>query len=168
MFGIAEPVMSYTIEKTNAKIGLISDTHGLLRPEAIDRLTGVDLILHAGDIGKPSIIRDLEAIAPVIAVVGNTDVAAWYPQYTRTALAEVGEHRLYLLHKIDDLDLDPVEAGIDAVIYGHTHKPTAHQRKGVWYINPGSAGPHRFMLPVSIAIMEIGDAVSVKHHTLHC
>lgn len=160
--------MSYTIEKSDAKIGLISDTHGLMRPEAFDRLAGVDLILHAGDIGKPSIIRELESIAPVVAVIGNTDVAAWYPQYAKTAVAEAGGRRLYLLHNIDDLDLDPASAGFDAVIYGHTHKPTAHKRKGVWYINPGSAGPHRFMLPVSIAIMEIGGGtISVKHHTLN-
>lgn len=139
-------------------VGLISDTHNLLRPEALAALAGSRLILHAGDVGAPAILEGLRAIAPVIAVRGNTDVgeAARLPE---TAVADIGGGvRVYLLHMLDLLDLDPAAAGLRVVMYGHTHVPKIERRGGVWYVNPGSAGPRRFELPVTVARLHLEGA----------
>ena len=136
-------------------VGVISDTHGLLRPEALEALGGVNLILHAGDVGSPEIIEQLSAIAPVHAVLGNVDEGDWLPQ---TVTVEIERTRVVLLHKIEDLN---GASGFDAVVYGHSHKAVVEQRDGVLYLNPGSAGPRRFRLPVTIAKMRVdGGSVS--------
>jgi putative phosphoesterase len=137
------------------QVGVISDTHGLLREEALDALRGSDLILHAGDIGSPDVIRALERIAPVRAVRGNNDRDEWGRSLPLTDVVELGEHLVYLLHDIADLDLDPAAAGFAAVICGHSHKPRIEEREGVIYLNPGSAGPRRFRLPIAVARMQV-------------
>jgi putative phosphoesterase len=132
-------------------VGLISDTHGLLRPEALDLLRGSDFIIHAGDIGDPGIVTELGRLAPVVAVRGNIDKAAWAQSVPATEVLEVpGPAFLYVLHNIDDLDLDPAAAGFHAVVYGHSHQPGVRWKDGVLYVNPGSAGPRRFSLPISV------------------
>src|SRR5579864_5973201 len=136
-------------------VGLISDTHGLLRPQALDALRGSDLIVHAGDVGNPEIITALEAIAPVVAVRGNTDIAPWARSLPVTAVAEAGEVSIYVLHDLQALDLDPVKAGFSFVIAGHTHKPLKLERGGVLFVNPGSAGPRRFALPIVVARLDL-------------
>ena len=137
-------------------IGLISDTHGLLRPEALRALRGSDLIIHAGDVGKPEIIDALKALAPVVVVKGNVDKGAWARALPATAVTEAGPAILYVLHDIHELDLDPAAAGFHVVVSGHSHKPTRTERAGVLYLNPGSAGPRRFHLPVTIARLDLG------------
>ncbi len=132
-------------------VGIISDTHGLLRPEAVEALRGSDLIIHAGDIGKPEIIDQLRQIAPVFAVRGNVDSQAWAMALPLTERVEIGTSTFYLIHEIAQLGIDPAAAGIAAVVFGHSHKPLTEARGGVLYINPGSAGPRRFALPVSVA-----------------
>ena len=132
-------------------VGLISDTHGLLRSEALAALRGSDLIIHAGDIGDAEILCKLRAIAPVVAVRGNIDKAGWASQLPMTAVVEAGPAVIYVLHDIGDLDLDPSIADFDIVVSGHSHKPSQSFRSGVLYINPGSAGPRRFKLPVTVA-----------------
>jgi uncharacterized protein len=136
-------------------IGVISDTHGLLRPEATSALTGVELIIHAGDIGNPQILADLARIAPVHAVRGNTDRADWAADLPHTRVVEVGNVLIYVLHELFTLDLDPTAAGFAAVIFGHSHSPHMERKNGVLYLNPGSAGPRRFSLPVSLAVLTI-------------
>ena len=131
--------------------GIISDTHGLLRPQAVAALRGCDIIIHAGDIGAPGIIDELGALAPTFAVRGNIDKQAWATRHPVTECVAVGETHLWVLHEIAHLDLDPAAAGFAAVIYGHSHKPSIETREGVVYINPGSAGPRRFSLPITIA-----------------
>lgn len=131
-------------------LGIISDTHGLLRPGALEALAGVDHILHAGDIGAPEIIAQLEQLAPVTAIRGNVDRGAWALAFPLTALAELGGKLFYLVHALEWLDLDPAAAGFDAVIYGHSHQPARSEKEGVLYFNPGSAGPRRFRLPISL------------------
>jgi len=132
-------------------VGLISDTHGLLRPEALDMLRGSDLVVHAGDIGDPEILAELARLAPVTAVRGNVDKAAWARSLPETDVLKVGELAfLYVLHNIEDLDLDPAAAGFQAVVSGHSHKAGFRWKNGVLYINPGSAGPRRFSLPISV------------------
>lgn len=134
-------------------VGLISDTHGLLRPEALAALEGSRLILHAGDVGPPSILKSMRRIAPVTAVRGNTDRGET-GALPVTEYVEVGEGlRVCLTHILDDMDVDPAAAGCAAVIYGHTHVPKVERKGGVWYVNPGSAGPRRFKLPVTVARM---------------
>ena len=135
-------------------VGLISDTHGLLRKEALAALTGCDLIIHAGDVGKPEILDDLQTVAPVIAVRGNIDKDAWASRLPLTAVAEVGPALIYVLHDLQQLDLDPAAAGFQFVISGHSHNPGRAERSGVTYVNPGSAGPRRFRLPVTIARLD--------------
>ncbi len=144
-------------------IGLISDTHGLLRPEALHVLNGSDLIIHAGDIGNPDIIPQLTSIAPVRAIRGNIDKGAWALSFPETEIVIVNDAMLlYVLHNIDDLDLDPAAAGFRVIIYGHSHKPEFHRKNGVLYINPGSAGPRRFSLPISVARLTVeADTLSV-------
>jgi putative phosphoesterase len=137
------------------RIGLISDTHGLLRPEAVEILRGSELILHAGDVGKPEILEELQQIAPVVAIRGNVDTASWCSALKDTALVEVESATFYLIHNIADLDLDPAAAGIQVVLYGHSHQPTRYKKDGVLYINPGSAGPRRFNLPISLARLNL-------------
>ena len=138
-------------------IGVISDTHGLLRPEAVRLLTGVDVILHAGDIGSPDVIAALQAIAPVTAVRGNNDRDGWATDYPEDAVLEIDGRTLYILHDVKDLDLDPRTAGFDAVVAGHSHKPKVETCDGVLYLNPGSAGPRRFTLPIALATVDVTD-----------
>ena len=142
-------------------IGLISDTHGLLRPEALNALSGVERIIHAGDIGSPHIIERLQRIAPVTAIRGNNDKGTWAAAIAETVQLEVRGRKIHVLHDLAELDLDPVAAGIAIVISGHSHKPRIEQRERVLYVNPGSAGPRRFRLPVSIAKLYI-DADSAR------
>jgi len=136
---------------TEHLIGVISDTHGLLRRQAVQALEGVELIIHAGDIGDPKILRALERIAPVHAVRGNIDRGAWAADLPQSLVVEVGAVHLYVLHELFCLDLDPAAAGINAVIFGHSHRPHLERQNGVLYLNPGSAGPRRFTLPVTLA-----------------
>jgi hypothetical protein len=140
------------------KIGLISDTHGMLRLEAIRALEGSDLILHGGDVGKPELIDVLKSLAPVIAVRGNIDTEPWATALPTNAVVEIGNVRIFVLHDIDQLDLDPVAAGYHVVVYGHSHKPASEEKSGVLYVNPGSAGPRRFQLPVTIAKLDLSRA----------
>ena len=136
-------------------IGVISDTHGLLRPEAIDALRGSTHIIHAGDIGDPKILQALAAIAPVTAVRGNVDRGPWAAKIPLTEVIEVGGYSIYVLHILDHLDLKPEAAGFAAVIYGHSHRPAKETKSGVLYFNPGSAGPKRFSLPISLGRLTI-------------
>ena len=138
-----------------AVVGLISDTHGLLRPEALRALDGSDLIIHAGDVGKPEILDALRALAPLVAVRGNVDRGEWASTLPLTAAAEAGPAAIYVLHDIQQLDLDPAAAGFHIVVSGHSHKPSRIERDGVLYINPGSAGPRRFKLPLTIARLDL-------------
>lgn len=133
------------------RIGLISDTHGLLRPEAVEALRGSQLIVHAGDVGNPEILEALGRIAPVVAVRGNVDTAEWAQSLPLTAVAEAGAALIYVLHDVNALDLSPQAAGFCVVVSGHSHKPGKMERAGVVYINPGSAGPRRSQLPVTVA-----------------
>jgi putative phosphoesterase len=133
------------------RIGLISDTHGLLRKEAVEALRGSELILHAGDVGKPEILEALKKIAPVVAVRGNVDTEPWAKTLPETAVVEAGSALIYILHDVKALDLNPATAGFHIVVSGHSHKPGKMERDGVLYINPGSAGPRRFQLPVTVA-----------------
>lgn len=137
------------------RIGLISDTHGLLRSQAVDALRGSELILHAGDVGKSEILTALRELAPVIAVRGNVDTAEWAHALPETAVAEAGNVFLYVLHDLSRLDLNPVAAGFHFVVSGHSHQPKKFERDGVLYVNPGSAGPRRFHLPVSVARLNL-------------
>ena len=141
------------------RIGIISDTHGLLRPEALDFLRGCDRIVHGGDIGGMEIIDALSALAPLTVVRGNND-GAWAEVVPETALLEAGGLRLFAIHDLAQLRIDPVAAGIRVVVSGHSHRPRAEQRGAVLYLNPGSAGPRRFRLPVSVAELRIdGEAI---------
>jgi hypothetical protein len=137
-------------------IGVISDTHGLLRPEAMEALRGVEHILHAGDVGDPSILDSLRSVAPVTAIRGNIDVDGPCSQLPATEVITLHGHTFYMLHDRHALDLDPGAAGFSAVISGHSHKPLIEWRNGILYMNPGSAGPRRFSLPVSIGLLTIG------------
>lgn len=132
------------------RVGLISDTHGLLRPEALAFLQGSDLIIHAGDIGNAAILAELAVVAPVTAVRGNNDHGAWADQIAETGLLVVGATRIYVIHDIAKLDIDPKAVGVSVVIAGHSHHPAVRERDGVLHVNPGSAGPRRFRLPVAI------------------
>jgi len=148
-------------------IGVISDTHGLVRPEAVAALAGVERIVHAGDIGSPEVIAALQRIAPVSAVRGNNDREAWAADIPETEVVEVGAVSLYVLHDLHELDLDPRAAGFAAVIAGHSHQPRREERDGVLYLNPGSAGPRRFKLPISLARLTVaGRRVQAKLVTL--
>ena len=139
-------------------VGVISDTHGLLRPEAVAALAGVERIVHAGDIGSPDVLAALGRIAPVAAVRGNNDREAWAAGIPETEIVEVGDVSLYVLHDLHELDLDPRAAGFAAVIAGHSHQPRMEERAGVLYLNPGSAGPRRFKLPISLARLTVTGA----------
>jgi putative phosphoesterase len=144
-------------------IGVISDTHGLLRPEATSALAGAEHILHAGDVGDAGILDELRRIAPVTAIRGNVDVRGECSLLPPTETVELGGKLFYLVHSVHDLDIDPVAAQVDIVISGHSHKPGIEHKKGVMYLNPGSAGPRRFSLPVSVALVTIsGPGVEAK------
>jgi len=136
-------------------LGLISDTHGLLREEALHALRGSDLILHSGDVGGPEILESLKTVAPVVAVRGNVDTDKWGQTLPFTEVIQAGSVMIYMLHILQDLDIVPVAAGFDIVITGHSHKPAQTEKDGVLYINPGSAGPRRFYLPVTVAKLNL-------------
>jgi putative phosphoesterase len=138
-----------------AQIGLISDTHGLLRPEAARALEASELIVHAGDVGRPEVLEALRRIAPVVAVRGNVDRGAWADALPGTAVAAPG---IYVLHDIHELEIDPVAEGYRAVVSGHSHRAPWTEKAGVLYVNPGAAGPRRFRLPVTVARLETGGA----------
>ncbi len=142
------------------RVGIISDTHGLLRPEAMAALAGSDHLVHGGDIGNAAIVEQLAAIAPLTVVRGNNDKGEWARAVPHSAWLKVGNICIYAVHDIATIDTDPDGAGVQVVVYGHSHKPLAQQRGGVLYLNPGSAGPRRFNLPVSVATLEIdGDTL---------
>lgn len=143
---------------SSANIGVIADTHGLLRPEAVTALRGSELIIHAGDVGNPAILDKLRALAPVTAIRGNVDRGAWAKALPDTEVVEVAGYLIYVLHDFHDLSLDPAASGFDAVITAHSHRPRVEERNGVLYLNPGSAGPRRFSLPVSLARLRIDEA----------
>ena len=142
----------------NRRVGFISDTHGLLRQQVLTVFAGCELILHAGDIGEISVLDRLSEIAPVCAVRGNVDRDGATRSIPLTEVVAFAGHTFYMLHNLDDLDLDPAAAGFSAVVYGHSHQPTISKCDGVLYFNPGSAGPKRFSLPISVGIIEIGEA----------
>ena len=139
------------------RVGLISDTHGLLRPEAVEALRGSDLILHAGDIGDPRILDELARLAPVRAVRGNNDRGAWAAAVPATDTVRIGAIGMYVLHDLAELAIDPVAIGCQIVVAGHSHKPVHDIRDGVHFVNPGSAGPRRFSLPVAVARLSLED-----------
>ena len=148
-------------------VGVISDTHGLLRPEAVAALRGSDLIIHAGDVGDPAILSELGKIAPVHAVRGNVDTEPWAESLPETEIVEIGEVMIYVLHDRNRLDLTPAAAGFAAVISGHSHQPAQESVDGVLYLNPGSAGPRRFRLPISIGQLRVlGKRIEAKLITL--
>ncbi len=140
-----------------ATVGVISDTHGLLRPEALSALAGSDFIVHAGDVGREEILHSLSRIAPVTAVRGNVDTEPWTAKLPFTSTLEAGGALLYVVHDVATLDIDPAAAGMSAVIYGHSHRPGAERRNGVLFLNPGAAGARRFTLPVTVARLSIED-----------
>jgi uncharacterized protein len=143
--------------KDITKLGLISDTHGLLRDEAVRALRGSDLILHAGDVGGPGILETLRSIAPVVAVRGNVDTDPWGQTLPLTEVAQAGPVGIYMLHILQDLDISPASAGFQIVVSGHSHKPGQTEKGGVVYLNPGSAGPRRFQLPITVARLDLGE-----------
>ncbi len=144
-------------------MGLISDTHGLLRPEALELLGGSDLIVHAGDVGDPGIAARLACLAPVVVVRGNVDKGAWAEALPETETVEAGGALLHVLHDIADLALDPAAAGFGAVVSGHSHRAGVGRKDGVLYVNPGSAGPRRFSLPISVGRLVVdGGELSVE------
>ena len=136
-------------------IGVISDTHGLLRPEAVIALRGSDHIIHAGDIGDAAILDELAKIAPVTAIRGNVDRDAWAKKIPRTEVLEIGSVSIYVIHNLEELDLKPEAAGFAAMVYGHSHVPKQETKNGVLYFNPGSAGPKRFRLPVTLGRLRL-------------
>lgn len=146
-----------------ARVGLISDTHGLVRPEALAALRGSDHIVHAGDIGDAQVLAALEALAPVTAVRGNNDKGAWARKIPETQVLQVEDVRIYVLHDLKELDLDPSAAGFQVVVAGHSHRPSITERAGVLYVNPGSAGPRRFKLPIAVAELEIAKRAVRAH-----
>ena len=149
------------------RIGLISDTHGLLRPEAFRALEGVDRILHTGDIGHAGVLADLERLAPLSVIRGNNDTGDWARHIPETLHLDIGGIRIYLLHDLKAIDLDPRQEGIRVVVAGHSHRPNIHLRDGVLFVNPGSAGPRRFRLPISVGFLEIaGGDVAARIHEL--
>ena len=135
-------------------VGLISDTHGLLRPQTLAHLKGSELIIHAGDVGKADILDTLRSIAPVMAVRGNVDKDSPLCSLPESAVVQAGSKTIYVLHNSGELDLDPAAAGFDLVVFGHSHKQELYKKAGVLYVNPGSAGPRRFRLPISIALLD--------------
>jgi putative phosphoesterase len=152
--------------RTVVRIGLISDTHGLLRPEAKAFLRGSDCIVHGGDIGNASILEELATLAPLTAVRGNNDHGAWADALSETEFLQVGEVLICVIHDLAQLDIDPAAAGVHAVVSGHSHHPLVDKREGVLYVNPGSAGPRRFKLPIALGEITILDC-SVSARIVH-
>jgi putative phosphoesterase len=142
-----------------ARVGLISDTHGLLRPEALAFLKGSDFIVHGGDIGNASVLEQLRAIAPLTVVRGNNDTEAWAHGIAETEALQVGDVRIYVIHNLAELDIDARAAGFRVVVSGHSHRPLIEERDGVLYVNPGSSGPRRFKLPISAGELRIAGRV---------
>jgi len=140
---------------TKKLIGIISDTHGLVRPQALEALKDVDMILHAGDIGSQDVLGTLNEIAPVVAVRGNNDKADWARSLPDWEVVEVGNVSIYMLHDVKEIDISPSGAGFQVVVSGHSHRPAVAEQRGVLYVNPGSAGPRRFTLPVSLAHLHV-------------
>ncbi len=141
--------------RTRLQIAILSDTHGLLRPAVLAELEAVDHILHAGDLGSEAVLRTLQELAPLTAIRGNVDTEPPLSALPATEMVQLGGLTFYLVHAIADLDLDPVAAGVDIVVYGHSHQPAQERRNGVLYLNPGSVGPRRFRLPISMAMATI-------------
>ena len=139
------------------RIGVISDTHGSLRPEAVAALAGVSHIVHAGDVGSPDVLDRLRRIAPLTVVRGNNDKAPWAAEIALAEVLKIGGHTIYVLHDLFELDLDPAAAGFSVVVTGHSHKPRIVTKDGVLFLNPGSAGPRRFKLPITVATLDVGD-----------
>ncbi|HZS45937.1 MAG TPA: metallophosphoesterase family protein [Blastocatellia bacterium] len=151
------------MKKPKTLVGIISDTHGLLRPEAVKALSGSDLILHAGDIGKPEILKSLKAIAPVRAIRGNNDTDDWAKPLGDEKVVKIGALSIYMIHNLKEMKINPSDKGYDVVVSGHSHKPYVEERDGVLFVNPGSAGPRRFKLPISVALLTItGSKCSAK------
>ncbi len=149
------------------RIAILSDTHGLLRPAVISELQSVDHILHAGDLGSEAVLQGLQQLAPLTAIRGNVDTEAPLSALPATEMVRLGGVTFYLVHAIADLDLDPVAAGVDVIVYGHSHQPAQERRNGVLYLNPGSVGPRRFKLPVSMAIADIDhDSIVIEMKTV--
>jgi putative phosphoesterase len=145
------------------RVGLVSDTHGLLRPDARAFLVGCDYIVHGGDVGGPKILDELAVMAPLIAVRGNNDTEPWAAHLPKTELIRVGNLFVYVIHNLAELDIDPGAAGIRVVVSGHSHKPMVEKRDGVLYVNPGSCGPRRFKLPISVGEITVsGSAVNAR------
>ncbi len=153
------PVTKFAVLPTS--VGVISDTHGLLRPEAVEALRGSAWIIHAGDVGKESVLTQLATVAPVVAIRGNVDFGEWTERLPLTETLQIGDVLLHVIHDVKDLDLNPAAASIRVVISGHSHQPSIHEENGVLYLNPGSAGPRRFKLPVSVARLEINETGGV-------
>jgi hypothetical protein len=151
--------------KNSLRVGLVSDTHGLLRPEARAFAGGCDYVIHGGDIGSAAILEQLSAMAPLIAVKGNNDRQSWAAHLPETEMIRVGGVFIYVIHDISQLDIEPHAAGVQVIVSGHSHKPLIEQRDGILYINPGSCGPRRFKLPISVAEILV-DGTKVKARTL--
>ena len=139
------------------RVGLISDTHGLLRPEAVAFLRGSDFIVHGGDIGRESVLEELATLAPVTAVRGNNDTGPWAGAMPETEVLQVGEVFIYVVHDLGELAVDPVTAGFQVVVSGHSHRPSVTERDGVLYVNPGSSGPRRFKLPITVGELMVAE-----------
>jgi uncharacterized protein len=145
------------------RVGVISDTHGLLRPEAMAFLRGSDFIVHAGDIGTAGVLEELRTVAPVTAVRGNNDKGSWAEPISETEVLQIEDVCIYVLHNVAELDVDPVAAGFQVVVSGHSHRPSIEKRDGVIYVNPGSPGPRRFKLPVAVAELQVvGSSVQAR------
>lgn len=143
----------------STRVGVISDTHGLVRPQALRALEGSAVILVAGDVGKPSVLEALERVAPVMAIRGNVDVGTWARRLPDQRTAEIAGRRIHLVHDLAKLRIDPGREGIDAVVFGHSHRPTQYDRDGVLFFNPGSAGPRRFSLPIAVGRLHVGPEI---------
>jgi len=148
--------MAARLKAFRARIGVISDTHGLVRPEVARAFDGVDLILHAGDVGNPQVLKELSSIARVIAVRGNNDKGPWAEAIPETEVVRIGRVSIYILHNLKETEGDPADRNCQVVISGHSHRPSIERRGGVLFLNPGSAGPRRFRLPITVARLTIG------------
>lgn len=150
-------------KRNTLRVGLLSDTHGLLRPEARAFLIGADYIVHGGDVGGAGILDELAAVAPLIAVRGNNDKGTWAARLRETELIRIGNVFVYVIHNLEELDIDPGAAGVSVVVSGHSHKPEIEERDGVLYVNPGSCGPRRFTLPISVGEIRVsGNSVEAR------
>jgi uncharacterized protein len=143
------------VPRSCRRIGVISDTHGLVRPEALQALRNSDLIIHCGDIGDSCVLEALRTIAPVRAIRGNNDHGAWANRLPEHDLVKLGNQSIYVLHNLGELELDLKASGVTAVLIGHSHKPVVERRDGILFLNPGSAGPRRFKLPVTVATIAV-------------